>query len=87
MKVAGNLADKHLPKRCYPIEKLPVAAVQLVERPGRYANAVGQNVFDLREGDLRLGLKLDFVGYVSFFRRTGSLAQTSGRYTVLSNST
>jgi hypothetical protein len=36
---------------------------------------------------LRLGTKLDFVGYVVFFRRAGSLAQSSGRYTVLSSRT
>jgi hypothetical protein len=32
-------------------------------------------------------VEVDLVGDVSFFRRAGSFAHSSGRYTVLSNST
>jgi len=87
VKVAGDLAHKDLATRLEAIQKLAVAAVQLVERPSRNTHPVGQSAIDLWKRDLRLGAELDVVGHVSFFRRAGSLAQSSGRYTALSNST
>ncbi len=74
MKVARYLADEHLPSRLQAIEKLAVAAVQLVECPRRDAHAIEQSDIDLIQGDPRLDLELDVVGNVVFFRRTGSLA-------------
>ena len=80
-------ANENLPTRLQAIEELPVAAVQLVECPRRNAHAVRQSVVDLAQPDLWLRVEFDVVGQVSFFRRAGSLAQASGRYTVLSSST
>ena len=87
MKVAGNLACEDLAERLEPIQKRAVAAIELVERPGRHPDAVAQRVPDLRHGDLRLGAELDLLGHVRFFRRAGSFAHSSGRYTLLSSNT
>jgi len=87
VEVAGNLADENLTPRMETIEKPAVSAIQLVERPGRHANAVAQGTIDEVQRDPRLGAKLHLVGDVRFFRRAGSLAQSSGRYTALSSST
>jgi hypothetical protein len=87
VKVARYLAHEDLTAFLDAIEELAIATVQLVERPSRDANAVEQSAIDLAQRDLRLGMELDFVGNVVFFRRSGSLAQSSGRYTVLSSRT
>ena len=86
-KVARDLSHEDLFARLEPVEKRHVAAVKLVECPGRHADAVGQRAIDLRQCDLGLGAELDLVGNVIFFRRSGSLAQSSGRYTPLSSNT
>jgi len=87
MEIDRNLAHEDLATGLQAIEKLAVAAVQFIECPCRYAHPIAQCEIDLVQGNLRLGTKLDFVGYVVFFRRAGSLAQSSGRYTVLSSRT
>ena len=51
------------------------------------ARWLGGRLGALAQHNLRLGVGLDLVGHVSVFRRTGSLAQSSGKYTVLSSST
>jgi len=79
MEVGGNLGHEDLPTLLQTVEELAVASVQFVERPGGHANAVAQSPIDQSQGDLRLCAKLHLVGNVVFFRRTGSLAQSSGR--------
>ena len=45
-------------------QKAAVPAVELVERPGRHANAVAQAPSNLIQGDLLLGAKDNLVGNV-----------------------
>ena len=66
------------------VKEFAISTIQFVECPGVYSNPLVQRVADQVEGDLLLGLKLDVVGYVVFFRRTGSFAQSSGKYKRLS---
>jgi hypothetical protein len=85
MRIAGDFANKDLTTRLQSVEEFPVASIELVECPSRYAHAIAQGTIDLIQRDLRLGLELDLVGHVSFFRRAGSFAHSSGKYTRLSN--
>lgn len=79
MKIAWNLANEYLPTRIQAREKLAVATVQLVERPRRDDDSVGQRMVDQVQRNLWFGLEPYVVGDVSFFRRARSLAQTSGK--------
>lgn len=80
VKVRRDLADKGLATLVESVQELAVARVEFIKRPGFDPDAVGGGAIDQVERDLRLGLELDFVGEVVFFRRTGSLAHSSGRY-------
>jgi len=73
MEVGRDLADEQLSERFETIEKSSVAAIEFVERPRGYANFVGKCVFDLLQRDLWFRAKFNFLGYVVFFRRAGSL--------------
>lgn len=64
VEIDRNLAHEHLPTVFQRIEELAVAAVQLVERPGRHANPIAQSAIDQPHGDLLFGAKLDFLGDV-----------------------
>lgn len=62
------------------IQKLAVAGVEFIEGPSRHTDSISQNAINQPDRNLLLGLKLDVLWYVRFFRRAGSLAQSSGRY-------
>ena len=85
MEVGGHFGHEYLLARFQAIEELAVPAVQLVERPRRDADSVGQRPIDLTERDLRLDLELHLLRHVVFFRRAGSFVQSFGRYAVLSS--
>ncbi len=85
VEVDGNLGHERLPTLFEAIEKLPVTTVQFVERPSRHANSIAQSPIDQPQGDLRLRAKLHLLGNVVFFRRSGSFAQSSGKYSPLPN--
>ena len=87
MKVDGDLGDERLLALLQRVEELAIAAVQLVARPSRDANFVGQSPVDHLHRDLRFGVKLDLVRDVCFFRRAGSLANSFGKYNWLSSNT
>ena len=87
VKVGWNLAHKYLPALLQGVEKLAVPAIKLVEGPSRNADAIAQSTIDHLHGELRFGVKLDVVWDVRFFRRAGSFANSSGRYTALSSNT
>lgn len=58
MEVTGHLRHIGLPQRIHAVEKRVTAdsaesaTVLLVEGPGRYADAVAQGAFDLRQRNL-----------------------------------
>lgn len=74
MKIAGYFANERLAKFIQVVEELGVSSVKFVERPRAHTNAIGQRVFDLVDGDLWLGFKLNFIGHVVFLRREASSA-------------
>ena len=80
MEVRRHLADERLAALIEAIEELAVASVGFVEGPGFDANAVAERAIDQVQRDLLLGLELDLVGNVVFFRRAGSLAHSWGKY-------
>ena len=86
MKVAGDLAHEDLTAFFQTVEKAAGPTVEFVERPGTHDHTMGQSPADLSQSNLLFGLKHDVVGDVTFFRRAGSLAWSSGRYSVLSSS-
>ena len=81
--VAAESRRRTLPPLVQTIEKLAVATVQFVDRPGHDADAVGDRAIDQVQRDLRFRLKLDVVGNVVFFgapgRRPIPAEDTSGR--------
>ena len=85
VKIPRYFRDKSLVERFHGIQKSGVASVQFVKSPGFDADAVTQGMLDQSDGDLWLGLKFNLLGNVVFFRRTGSLAQSSGKYIRLSS--
>src|SRR6056297_2604576 len=80
VEVRRNFTDEGLLPLVEPIEKLAIATVELIKRPCLHCDAVEDRLVDQHQGDLWLGQKLDFVRDMSFFRRSGSSAQSSGRY-------
>lgn len=80
MKVRWHFADERFATLVESIQELAVAAIEFVKRPSLDANSVSQRAVDQIERDLRLGLELDLVGNVVFFRRSESFAHSSGRY-------
>lgn len=80
MKVRRHLADERFAALVESIQELAVAAIEFVKRPSLDANPISKRAVHKVERNLRLGLELDLVGNVVFFRRTGSLSHSSGRY-------
>ena len=74
MEIAGYFTDKRLAKLVQVIKEFRVSSIKFVERPRAHADAIGQRVLDLVDGDLWFGLKLDVLGHIVFLRRAGSPA-------------
>jgi len=79
VKVARNLTDKDLPAIFQRIQKCACPTVKFIKRPGRNGNTIRQCPINLVNGDLWLGFEGNFIGDISFFRRSGSSAQSLGR--------
>ena len=78
-EIRRHFAHEYLSTLFETVQKGRVAAVAFVKRPGLDAHTVGQGAVDQLQGDLRLGTEHDLVGDVTFFRRSGSSAQSWGR--------
>ena len=64
MEIAGDFTDKRFAQSVQISKELVISSIKLVERPRAYPDPVGKRVLDLADGDLRFGLKLNFVGNV-----------------------
>ena len=62
-------------------------AIRLPRLLAKHGRVLAQGTIDHLHGELRFGVKLDVVWDVRFFRRAGSFANSSGRYTALSSNT
>ena len=83
-RIGGNFRNKRLFSCLQSVQKFAVSTVQFVERPPRDTHAVRQRLIDQVNRNLRLCLKRHIVRNVTFFRRTMSSAQCSGKYKRLS---
>lgn len=79
VEIRRHFGHEHLAPPFETVQKGRVAAVGFVKRPTLDAHPMGQGVVDQLQGDLRLGAKDDLVRDVTFFRRSGSSAQSRGR--------
>ena len=85
MEIAGYFTNEGFAELIQVVEELGVSPVEFVERPCAHADAIGQRMFDLVDGDLWFCLKLNLIRYVVFLRRASSSAQLFGRYIRLSS--
>ena len=78
-EVRRHFPHEYLAPRFEAVQKGEVAPVQLVERPSLDTHAMAQDAVHHPQSDLGLGTEHDVVGDVTFFRRSGSSAQSWGR--------
>lgn len=86
-KVGGNLDHEGFATLIQAVQKFAGSTVEFIARPGPDTHAVGLRAIDQLQRELGLRAKLDIVWDVRFFRRAGSLAHSSGRYSRASSST
>src|SRR5712692_2932429 len=72
VEVRRHFPHEYLATLFEAVQKGRVAPVEFVERPGPDAHAAAQGAVDHPQSDLWLGAEHDLVGYVTFFRRSGS---------------
>ena len=80
VKLRRHFADECQTPGIKTVEKVAIATITFIEGPGLNCNAITLRSVDQVQGYFRLGLELNAVGDVTFFRRAASSAHSSGRY-------
>jgi hypothetical protein len=80
MKVWRHFTDVRALSLVQTIKESTITTVVFVKRPCFHFNSTGGRLVDQLQRDLLLGQEADVIWNVVFLRRTGSSAQSLGKY-------